>query len=40
MLDTKYCKLPIPEKIEDYLVARYGDWKTPKYGASTSSIRN
>jgi hypothetical protein len=31
--------MPFPEYIEDYLVARYGDWKTPKYGATTSSIK-
>jgi len=36
-LETKYGKMPIPGRIEDYLVDRYGDWQTPKHGAITSS---
>lgn len=30
---TKFGYFPVPEKIEDYLVIRYGDdWLVPKYG--------
>ena len=36
---TKYGVFPFPEKMEDYLVARYGDWQTPKPGALSSSIK-
>jgi hypothetical protein len=36
---TKYCSVYIPERIEDYLKDRYGDWQTPKYGAITSSLK-
>lgn len=35
--DTKYGIFPLPGKIEEYLTDRYGDWKTPKHGAITSS---
>jgi len=38
-LDTKYGSFPIPEKIEDYLEVRYGDWKTPLLGAHGKSIK-
>jgi phosphorylcholine metabolism protein LicD len=38
-LKTKYGYFPIPEKIEEYLVGKYADWKTPRYGATTSAIR-
>jgi phosphorylcholine metabolism protein LicD len=38
-LKTKYGTYPIPEKIEDYLKIRYDDWQTPKYGATTSSLK-
>jgi phosphorylcholine metabolism protein LicD len=37
-LYTKYGKYPVPEKIEEYLTVRYGDWQTPKYGLINSSI--
>lgn len=40
MIETKYGAYPFPEKTEDYLEARYGDWKTPRYGSINSSIRN
>ena len=36
---TEYGDFPVPEKIEDYLVARYGDWKTPRYGENGCSIK-
>jgi phosphorylcholine metabolism protein LicD len=29
LMDTKYGKYPFPAKIEEYLEAHYGDWKTP-----------
>jgi len=38
-LKTKYGIFPVPEKIEEYLKDRYGDWQTPKPGAITSSIK-
>ena len=38
-LDTKYGSFPIPEKIEDYLEVRYGDWKTPLLGAHGKSVK-
>lgn len=37
---TKYGDFPVPEKIEDYLVDRYGDWQTPKYGIHACSIKD
>ena len=36
---TKYGTFPFPEKMPEYLTTRYGDWKTPKYGALSSSIK-
>jgi hypothetical protein len=38
-IKTKYGSFPFPERMPDYLKARYGDWQTPKYGALTSSIK-
>ena len=38
-IKTKYGIFPFPEHIEDYLKTRYGDWKTPKHGAISSSIK-
>ena len=37
MVDTRFGSYPVPEKIEDYLVSRYGDWQTPKYGMQCCS---
>lgn len=40
LFDTDFGQYPLPEKIEDYLVARYGgDWQTPKYGKRCCSIK-
>jgi phosphorylcholine metabolism protein LicD len=36
---TKYGKFPFPNTIEEYLLARYGDWGTPKYNCNGSSIK-
>lgn len=39
LFKTKYGEFPMPSRIEDYLVDRYGDWKTPRYGEISSSIK-
>lgn len=39
MIQTKYGKYPFPNPIEDYLVARYGDWRTPKPDTHGGSIK-
>jgi len=39
LLKTEYGLFPFPEMIEDYLQDRYGNWKIPKHGAITSSIK-
>jgi len=39
-LSTPFGEFPFPEKIEDYLVKRYGDWQTPRYGKTTSALAN
>lgn len=36
-LDTKYGTFPLPQQIETYLEVRYGDWRTPRYGSTTSA---
>lgn len=38
-VETKYGSLPVPEKIEEYLEGRYGDWRTPRYGLQCCSIK-
>jgi hypothetical protein len=36
-VETRFGSYPVPEKIEDYLVGRYGDWQTPLYGQQCCS---
>ena len=36
-VESEFGFFPVPEKIEDYLESRYGDWKTPLYGQQCCS---
>lgn len=39
-VDTQYGVYPLPERIEDYLVIRYGDdWMIPRYGDQACSLK-
>lgn len=39
-VSTRFGNFPLPEKIEDYLVIRYGDdWSVPRYGDNACSIK-
>jgi len=37
LVPTRFGSYPVPEMIEEYLVSRYGDWQTPKYGMQCCS---
>ena len=37
---TKYGFFPTPDKMDEYLTARYGDWRTPRPGALSCSRKD